>query len=739
MILRGFKKFPFYRQLDIMDCGPTCLKMIAANYGKEYTTEELRVKSYISREGVSLGGIAEAAEKIGFHALPVSATIDNIKKEIPLPCIAHWRQGHFIVVYKINKKKVVVGDPGHGIMKYRIDHFMDGWIGKKSNRENEKGYLLLLEPTPKFYDLEPDGSKKIGLKYLLSYFKPYYKLVLQLFLGLFVGSIIQLIFPFLTQSIVDYGIKFENLSFIYLLLIAQLALFISQTSVEVIRGWILLHITSRVNINLISDYLIKLMKLPISFFDSKKTGDIIQRIYDHNRIQNFLSISSLNTLFSVFNVVIFGSVLAFYSVKIFLFFLVGSLLYISWTLIFLKKRAELDYKRFDQDADNQSSLYQLISGMQEIKLNGSERRRRWEWEEIQAKLFKISIKGLALTQSQNTGGRFIDELKNIIITFISAKAVIDGNLTLGMMLSIQYILGQLNSPIRNFVSFIQSGQDAKISLERLSEIHSIQDEDLTASTNIITSDLDLDNEISLDKVSFRYGGNSSPLVLKDVSLKIPKGKITAIVGTSGSGKTTLIKLLLNFYQPQCGTIKIGKTKFGDIKSSEWRNHCGVVMQDGFIFNDTVLRNITESSPEGKTNKKLLKNAIRIANIEKFIENLALGLETRIGATGINISGGQKQRILIARAVYKNPKIIFFDEATSALDANNERTIMRNLQEFYQGKTVVIVAHRLSTVKNADQIVVLQDGTIIEQGSHEELVNIKGAYYMLVKNQLELGT
>ncbi|UOY04868.1 ABC transporter transmembrane domain-containing protein [Muricauda sp. SCSIO 64092] len=507
--------------------------MISSYYGKTYSTEELRRKSFITREGVSLGGLAEAAEDIGFHSLPVTTDFLSLKKEIPLPCIAHWRQGHFVVIYEISERTVIIGDPGHGILKYQVKDFIDGWMGTSNSLSTDRGYLLLLEPTPRFYNLHPQENRKIGLKYLFVYFKPFKKLIFQLFLGLFVGSLIQLIFPFLTQAIVDYGIRFENLNFIYLILIAQLVLFMSQTSVNMVRSWILLHITTRVNISLISDFLTKMMRLPIAFFDSKKTGDIIQRIYDHNRIQNFLSTSSLNTLFSVFNVIIFGAILAYYSFTIFIIFLIGSLMYISWTLLFLKKRAELDYKRFDQTAEHQSSLHQLISGMQEIKLNGSEKRRRWEWEEIQAKLFKISIKGLTLSQTQNNGGRFIDELKNIVITFIAAKAVIDGHLTLGMMLSVQYIIGQLNSPIRNFVGFIQSGQDAKISLERLSEIHSIEDEDkMEKDSNSFGF---YNEEIKLQNVVFKYGGRSSPIVLHNLSLLIPKGKVTAIVGTSGSG------------------------------------------------------------------------------------------------------------------------------------------------------------------------------------------------------------
>ena len=730
------RKFPFFRQLDQMDCGPTCLRMVTKFHGKSISIDTLRKKSNITREGVSLGGIAEAAEDIGFHTLAVSVDFNTLKEEVPYPCIAHWRQRHFVVVYEIKKDIVYVADPAHGLVKYKKEDFVKGWIGKNADIDSAEGYLLLLEPTPDFYESDFNDKKDYGFKFLLRYFKPFKSYFVQLILGLVVGSLLQLIFPFLTQSVVDYGINYQNINFVYLILIAQLTLFVSQATVELIRGWILLHMTSRININLISDFLIKLMRLPIAFFDSKNTGDIIQRIYDHNRIQNFLSSTTLNTLFSAFNFVIFGAVLGYYNLTIFTLFLVGSVLYIGWTLLFLKKRAELDYKRFDQSSDNQSSLYQLISGMQEIKLNGSERRRRWEWEAIQVRLFKISIKGLALSQTQNTGGQFLNEVKNILITFIAAKSVIDGNLTLGEMLSVQYIIGQLNLPINNFISFIQTGQDAKISLERLAEIH-LKDDEEDKNEDYI-KELPQDKTIKIKDLSFRYGGISSPWVLENLDVEIPEGKVTAIVGASGSGKTTLIKLLLKFYDPTEGTVTIGNTKLNNISTNVWRKACGSVMQDGFLFGDTISRNITESDSEGIIDKQRLLHSVKVANLDEFIDELPSGFNTKIGSSGVNISGGQKQRIFIARSVYKNPKYIFFDEATSALDANNEKVIMENLQEFYKGKTVVVVAHRLSTVKNADQIIVLDKGKIIEQGNHDALTVKRGAYYTLVKNQLELG-
>ena len=730
-----YKPFPFYQQLDQMDCGPTCLRMIAKYHGKSYPIEYLRKAANITKEGVSMGGIAEASEAIGYRTLAVSLSHNDLIKEVPLPYIAHWRQRHFVVIYKIKKNKIYVADPAHGLITYEKTGFLNGWVGSDKN-EDSNGYLLLLEPTQLFYDKKLESKKEYGFKFLFWYFKPYKKYIFQLFIGLFVGSLLQLIFPFLTQAVVDYGINHQNLNFVYLVLIAQLTLFISQTTVGVIRSWILLHMTSRININLISDFLIKLMRLPISFFDSKNTGDIIQRIYDHDRIQEFLSSTTLNTLFSSFNIIVFGMVLAYYNIMIFSVFFIGSIIYVVWTFLFLKRRKELDYKRFDQAADNQSSIYQLISGMQEIKLNGSERRRRWEWESIQIKLFKVSLKSLALSQTQNVGGQFFNEIKNIFITFVAAKAVIDGDFTLGMMLSVQYIIGQLNLPINNLITFIQTGQDAKISLERLEEIHSKKEEE--DKDEDFLSQLPNNRSIVIKNLSFRYGGNQSPKVLDKISLTIPEGKVTAIVGGSGSGKTTLIKLLLKFYEPTKGAVLIDNVDLKNFGASFWRRNCGTVMQDGFLFSDTISRNITESDSENQMDKKRLIHAVRVANIEKLIEQLPTGFNTKIGASGINISGGERQRILIARAVYKNPSYIFFDEATSALDANNEKQIMDNLENFYKNKTVVVVAHRLSTVKNADQIIVLDEGKIVEKGTHNSLSKKKGLYYRLVKNQLELG-
>lgn len=727
------KHFPHYIQYDAMDCGPTCLRMVAAFYGKCYSLEGLREKSFITREGVSMLGISEAAEKIGFRSICVQVGYEKLQ-EAPLPCIIHWNQQHFVVVYKLNDKHVWVADPGAGKLKYTKEEFCNCWLSSRKNEE-DTGVALLLEPTPEFYTIEDEGDEvnRRGFSFLYSYLRPYRGLVGQLLLGLLLGSMIQLMLPFLTQSVVDFGINNQNLGFIYLVLIAQLMLSFSSSAVDFIRGWILLHLGTRINIALISDFLIKLMKMPISYFDSKMTGDILQRINDHKRIQDFLTGSSLSVIFSVFNIIIFGIVLLVYSGMIFLIFMGGSALYVAYVWLFMKKRAELDHKRFAQQSANQSTVVQLVNGMQEIKLSACEQQKRWEWERIQAKLFKVNIKSLALRQYQDSGAVLINQSKNLLITALVASLVVKGEMTLGMMLSVQYIIGQLNSPVNELIAFARDMQDARLSMDRLSEVRDKPDEE--DPTRELLWEIPEGKEIRLQNLNFKYDPLSEYPTLNDINLVIPPGKQTAIVGMSGSGKTTLVKLLLGFYPPASGDIFIGDTPLGSYSIREWRKRCGVVMQDGFIFSDSIAGNIAPGVEH--IDKKRLRHAAEVANIHDFIEELPLAYNTKIGQEGHGLSQGQKQRILIARAVYKDPEFIFFDEATNALDANNERTIMNNLQTFFKGRTSVVVAHRLSTVRNAEQIIVIEQGRIAETGTHEALIALEGRYYKLVKNQLEL--
>lgn len=727
------RPFRHFHQLDSMDCGPTCLRMVAMHYGHHYTLETLREKCEFSREGVNLFGIAKAAESIGFRSTGARLSFEELCRA-PFPVIVHWNQRHFVVLYGTRGKgrniKMLIADPATSLVELSESEFKKSWYSTVKDGVG-LGIALLLEPTPRFYQEEGESVNRRGFKFLGTYLKPYKKFIVQLFAGLFIGSLLQLILPFLTQSIVDIGIGTQDIGFIWLVLIAQLMLAISMASVEFIRGWILLHMGTRINISLISDFLTKLMKLPIGFFDTRMTGDLLQRIDDHKRIQNFLTGSSLSVLFSLFNILIFGAVLLYYSPVIFLIFIVASAAYILWVMLFMKKRRELDNKAFTQNAANQNSVIQLITGMQEIKLNSCERQKRWEWERIQARLYRLNIKGLALGQYQEAGATLINQLKNILITVFAAGSVLNGELTLGMMLSVQFINGQLNAPLLQVISFLKASQDAKISLERLAEIHDKKEEEKDSDNHIAF--IPKGKSISIDNLSFKYEGAGSPMVLKDINLTIPSGKVTAIVGTSGSGKTTLVKLLLGFYTPQEGSIKYGENNLFSLSMERWREKCGVVMQDGFLFSDTIAGNIAPGVES--IDVKRLEKAVDIANIRDFVESLPLSYNTKIGQEGHGLSQGQKQRLLIARAVYKDPELILFDEATNSLDANNEMQIMSNLDEFFVGRTVLVVAHRLSTVKNADNIVVLDKGVITESGTHSELIDKKGAYWQLVKNQL----
>lgn len=730
-------KFPFYKQPDSKDCGPTCLRIISKYYGKILPLQMLRDLSETTREGSSLLGLSKAAESIGFKTLSVKIDFKTLVEDAPLPCVVFWMKQHYVVVYKIEKKRqgyrIYISDPSYGLISYSEEEFLQNWIGKGATDTTEEGIVLVLETTARFDQQEDISDRSFSIKnYLKHYFFKYKSFIIQLALGLIGGSLLSLVFPFLTQSIVDIGIQNQDLNFIYLVLFAQIMLYIGQMGIEVIRGWILLHLSSRINISIVSDFFIKLMRLPISFFDSRVTADIMQRIADHGRIEQLLTNNSLQTLFSLINFLVFGVVLLFYSYKLFLIYLVGAVLYFFWIAFFLKKRRELDYKQFSQLAEEQGQVMELINGMQEIKMNNAETNKRWQWEGIQIKVFRIKIRALKLEQIQTIGGNIINQLKDVFISFIAASLVVEGQLTLGMMLSVQYIIGQLNSPLIQFMNFIRQTQDAKIALERLNEIHGQDDEE--SLDNNYASEIPEQN-ISVTNLTFRYKGSTNA-VFENLNLLIPYEKTTAIVGASGSGKTTLMKLLTKFYDADEGEIKIGKTDIRHIAPSMWRASCGVVMQDGYIFNESIANNIAMGNIN--VDKQKLKNAVEIAHIKDFIESLPVSYNTKIGYEGLGISGGQRQRMLIARAVYKSPQYVFFDEATSALDANTEKVITDNLNQFLKGRTAVIIAHRLSTVKNANKIIVLDKGKVVEEGTHEQLVSLKGEYYRLVKNQLELG-
>ncbi len=725
--------YPFVRQHDAMDCGPACISMIALWHGKRLSLETIRKRAWITREGVSFLGLKSAAASMGFSAAGVKVPFSRLAADAPLPCIVHWQQNHFIVVNRITDRKVWVSDPAIGRLTMTRDEFIEGWVSGEADGE-PAGMALLLEPGPGFRELENDPPPKGGFEFLFPYLKPYRRQIWILLAGLLAGSAIQLVFPFLTQSIIDRGIADSDIKFIYLILAGQMALILGRMAVEFARGWLLLHLGTRLNISIVSDFLTRMMSLPIAYFDTKLTGDILQRIDDNTRIENYLTSSSLAILFSLFNFVVFGVVLGIYSLPVLLVFIAGTAVYIIYVTLFMPSRERLDNVRFMQMAEAGNKMINMVNGMQEIKLAGNEASNRKEWETHQKDIYRTRVRGLRILQFQTAGGTLIHESVNIIITVISATLVINGSMTLGMMLAVQFITGQLNGPVSQIVNFMRATQDARISLERLAEVHAMETEEQGDATDAAVMPEKV--TITVQRLSFRYEGPGSPWVLKELDLVIPAGKITAIVGESGSGKTTLLKLLMGFYPPSEGTIMIDGRKLEEISIGSLRRATGVVMQEGYIFPDTILGNIAPGTD--KPDMEKVAQAVSIARLGQLVGALPAGLMTRVGQGGHGLSQGQKQRILIARVVYKQPSILLLDEATGALDASNERMIVENLAGFYAGRTVVIVAHRLSTVRHADMIVVLDRGKISESGTHEELTRIKGNYYKLIRDQLELG-
>jgi ATP-binding cassette, subfamily B, bacterial len=724
--------FPHFLQPDAMDCGPVCLKMVAKYFGRNITLQTLRNLTYAGREGTSFLTLIDASTAIGLKATGARLTGKTLA-EMPLPAILHWDQKHFVVLYRIKNRKYRIADPAGGLVTLKEEELLKHWAS--TDMEGlPAGLALFPEPTPAFFLQKDEVEKKQGFRFLGPYIRPYRRLILQLILGFLTGSVLSLLLPFLTQAIVDKGISGKNPGFISLVLIAQLALMVSQTSIGFLRSWIMLHISARVSISLISGFLVKMMKLPMRFFESRMIGDIRQRIDDNNRIQAFLTYNLAGMSFGVFLFVIYTLVLLWYSLPVTLIFLAGSGLYVAWIFFFLRKRKILDNGRFNIQSDNQNAVYQLITGMQEIKLNQCERQKRWEWERIQVRLYKISARALALHQNQQGGAQFINQAKNILIIFVAANAVLSGEMTLGMLIAVQFIIGQLSAPLQEFIAFVTAAQDARMSLDRLGEIHGLEREEKES----VPEDQKVPEKkvFHFSNVVFQYEGPRSPRVLDDVSLTIPENKVTALVGPSGSGKTTLVRILLGFVTPISGDIRLGGVSFDQVSMEAWRKECGAVMQNGFIFSDTIAGNIAvgEENPDPEK----VREAAILANIDDFIDRLPLKMNTKIGQEGAGLSQGQRQRILIARAVYRNPSFLILDEATNSLDAGNEKAILENLNRFYRNRTVLVVAHRLSTVKNADQIIVLDNGKIAESGNHQQLVALKGVYYHLVKEQLELG-
>ncbi|TDE13394.1 peptidase domain-containing ABC transporter [Dyadobacter psychrotolerans] len=731
------KPFPCDRQMDMMDCGPACLKMIAKYYGKYYSLQHLRDLSGTSREGVSLLGLGHAAEQIGLKSLSAKCTLEDILYKIPLPAIIHWKNSHFVVVYHVkassgwfskrtdslSKAKIYVSDPAKGLVTYDAGTFKQNWI-----KETEyKGVILVLQPQADFEQrfAGEKSERKKTIQNFISYFTPYKRSFLNLFVVMLLVTLMQALLPFISKAVTDVGIQTHDLDFINIVLFANIAIIVAITLSNAVRDWILQHLTSRVNIALISDYLIKLMKLPVTFFENKMMGDILQRANDHERIRSFIMNNSLNLVFSALTFRIFGIILLIFNANIFYIFFARSTLYVLWVLGFLQIRKKLDWEYFELTSKNQSYWVETVESITDIKINNYEKQKRWKWENIQARLYQVNMRVMTVNNAQNLGGQFIDSVKNLLITFYCARAVIQGDITFGVMISTQFIIGMLNGPVVQFIQFMASFQFAQISFLRLNEIHQLHDEDEGTGQNSI--ELPESKDLVLKNVAFQYTSVSPP-VLRGINLVIPQGKVTAIVGDSGSGKSTLLKLILRLYKPSYGEIMIGGMNINNVSLRQWREKCGAVMQDGKIFNDTILNNIVLD--DEKTDYHLLRKAVETANIASEIEHLPLGYQTKMGEQGRGLSGGQKQRVLIARALYKNPDYLFFDEATNALDTINEQKIVQALDEVFKEKTVIVVAHRLSTIRKADQIVVMQNGMVSEVGNHDSLLQRKGHYYNL---------
>lgn len=724
-----FCRFPVEYQMDSHDCGPASLKIIAKHFGKYYSLQYLRDRCGITKEGVSLHDISVGAENIGLRTLAVKCDVNEVVNSVPFPAIIFWNNNHFVVMYHADKKHIYVSDPARGRVKYSHETFKQGWYQRGENQ----GVLLAVEPTVDFKETKAEKEqKRNSFLSILKYFTPYSHSFALIFVIMFIVTALQGVLPFISKAVIDVGIKTSDVNFINMILIGNISILLSVMVFNVLRDWILLHITARVNIALISDYLIKLMNLPVTFFENKLMGDILQRAQDHERIRSFIMNNSLSLIFSMLTFVVFAIILLIYNVVIFLIFLAGSALYVGWVLLFLNVRKKLDWEYFELLSRNQSYWVETVSAIQDVKINNYEKQRRWKWEEIQARLYHVNKRVLAITNMQNLGAQFIESIKNMGIVFFCAVAVINGDITFGVMISTQFIIGMLNGPLSQFISFVMGAQYAKISFLRINEIRQLEDEEELLSVGN-TCILPNEKSITLSNVHFQYSANS-PFVLKGIYLHIPENKVTAIVGGSGCGKSTLLKLLVRLYKPSFGDIKMDTMNVDAINLRQWRNLCGVVMQDGKVFSDTIINNIVLDAD--RIDYDRLHEVCKIAQLEEEINAMPNGFDTTVGETGRGLSGGQKQRLLIARALYRNPKMLFLDEATNALDTINERKIVDALNNAFEHRTVVVIAHRLSTIQNADQIVVLDKGYIVEVGTHKMLMENKKRYYELVSSQTQ---
>lgn len=733
-------KYRVIMQHDSMQCGAACLLSVCHFYGRSgMSLEQMTEMCGVGRDGVSIYDLNKAARRLGFETLCAKLTLSDLL-DITLPCILFWNASHFVVLFEARGGRYVIGDPALGVVERSEAEVSQAWLAADDDDGVLRGVVLGLSPTDDFSCGGDCGVQSLSLRKSLpslwTYVRPHRWCIAQLAAGLAFGCVVQLILPFLSQAVVDVGVGLRDVGSLWTLVIAQMALMLGRAAAGFVRSWILLRIGTRVNIAMVSDFLAKLMRLPMTFFDKKLTGDILQRMGDYSRVRDFFTSQALDALFALSSVAVFAFVLGCYSLRLFAVFLVGSLAHAAWLSFFMRRRRVLDYELFRRQALCSNKTLECVSSLHEVKLQGCGARRRAEWEASQEALVSTQAQSLALSQRQEAGSVVIAEGKNIVMTLCSATAVMSGDMTMGMMLATQFIAGQLVSPIERLTRFAYAAQDVRVSLERILSVSRMPDED--DGRNASPVDVDWRLGVEFRHVSFAYSPSECghPAV-DDVSLYFPSGKVTAIVGASGSGKSTLIKLLLGFFEPQEGDVSVGGVELSSLPMEWWRGQCGIVMQDGVIFSDSVARNIAMADDE--PDMRRVREAARLACADGFISDLHAAFETKIGAEGQQLSKGQAQRILLARAVYRNPSLLILDEATNSLDTVSERRIVDNLASFCAGRTTIVIAHRLSTVRNADNIIVMSGGRVVERGTHNELAKLHGYYYELIKNQLDIDS